>query len=69
MFTKLTVLGFAVFGTLAASAPIEGKLQLAQGFGQRCQTPRGTCFLGAPLPIGKPCSCPAPTGPVPGVVI
>jgi hypothetical protein len=69
MLARLTVLTLAVIGTLAASAPIEAKLQLAQGFGQRCQTPRGTCFLGAPLPIGRPCSCPAPTGPVPGVVI
>ena len=69
MFTKLTVLSFAVIGTLAAATPIEAKLQLAQGFGQRCKTAQGVCSMSRPALVGAKCFCPAPSGSISGTVI
>jgi hypothetical protein len=68
MLTRLTLLSFAIIGSIATPAPAEFRQALAQ-FGQRCQTPRGTCFITAPVPLGSPCFCPTPLGNVAGKVI
>ena len=39
----------------------------AAGAATYCDTPQNFCPLASPAPAGAVCSCPSPTGPVPGI--
>jgi hypothetical protein len=39
----------------------------AAGTATYCETPQNFCPLAGPAPVGAGCSCPSPTGPLPGI--
>ena len=45
-----------------------GSFELAQQVSNRCATPYFFCFLPGYAPIGTPCWCATPNGPVAGTV-
>jgi hypothetical protein len=44
-----------------------GLRQAAPSFASMCATPFGACPMAQAVPIGAPCYCPAPAGPIGGV--
>lgn len=44
------------------------RLEAAQQLSNRCATPAGSCVLDQSAPVGTPCWCATPNGPVSGVV-
>ena len=47
---------------------VEDRLEIAQQVSNRCLTPYFWCLLPGFAPIGTPCWCASPNGPVPGRV-
>jgi hypothetical protein len=66
---KSVVFAIMVNSIAVAQVADAPRYQLAQLFGQRCQTARGWCFMAAPAPVGSQCLCPTPFGAVVGVVV
>jgi hypothetical protein len=63
------VLALTTVAGITASTVDESRWQMAQFFGQRCQTGQGWCFMSVPAPLGTQCFCPSPFGPVAGFVV
>jgi hypothetical protein len=66
---KPIVIALMVNSVAALQVADAPRWQLAQFFGQRCQTAQGWCFMAAPAPVGSQCLCPTPFGAVVGVVV
>jgi len=50
------------------SQSLSQRLEAAQQVSNRCATPSGSCVLDQSAPVGTPCWCATPNGPVSGVV-
>lgn len=53
---------------LQRTFPVRFELQYSQAMSNRCVTPSGTCYVQQSGPIGSPCWCNTPWGPVTGVL-